>query len=739
MEMQKEIYKEEAYELLAELESSLLELEENADNKELIGRVFRAMHTIKGSGAMAGYHDIAEFTHELETVFDLVREGKMKITRELINLSLSARDQIKMMLDISDTDETEKSETRDSRLRIISSLRKLIPETVKVDSSLTLESTIQTEQKTSQFSETSEVSPKNSEFPITTYRIRFQPSRNVFKNGTNPILLIDELRSLGDSAVIPQTDAVPVLKKLDAETCYIYWDVILTTFHTINSIKDVFIFVEDNSMLKIDLIDDEGFMEDEADYKRLGEILVDRNDLTCDDLKKMLRSRKRIGEMLVEHNVVDQGKIESALAEQKKIRELRKKRQEATAATSIRVPADKLDKLVNLVGELVTAQARFSQLVAVDDEDAEIISVSEDIDHIFDFQEESELSSLAEEVERITRELREITMSIRMLPIGATFSKFKRMVRDLSSELRKKAILTTQGEDTELDKTVIDRLNDPLIHLIRNTMDHGIETPEKRAALGKPEEGTISLSAEHSGAEVVICISDDGAGIDTEVIRAKAVEKGLLSPDAKPGYYELLSLVFVSGFSTVKQVSDISGRGVGMDVVKQSIENLRGSVEIRSKKNVGTTVTLRLPLTLVIVDGLLVRVGEGFFVLPLSFVEECVELNRETAERTRNQNMMTFRGKAISYLSLRNFFMIEGDLPEVLQVVVVESNHNRTGIEVDAVIGKIQTVIKSLGNVYKDVKAISGATIMGDGTVALILDVNQLIQAAEKDGKTLMI
>lgn len=657
----------------------------------------------------------------------------MGITRELVNLSLSARDQIKMMLDISDTDETEKSETRDSRLRIITSLRKLIPESAK-------DLPVQT--KTSEVSETSKISEvsETSDVPITTYRIRFQPSGDVFKNGTNPILLIDELRSLGDSAVIPQTDAVPVLKELDAETCYLYWDVILTTFHTINSIKDVFIFVEDNSMLKIDLIDDEGFMEDEADYKRLGEILVDRNDLTCDDLKKMLRSRKRIGEMLVEHNVVDQGKIESALAEQKKIRELRKKRQEATAATSIRVPAEKLDKLVNLVGELVTAQSRFSQLVAVDDdENSEIVSVSDDIDHIFSFQEESEFSSLAEEIERITRELREITMSIRMLPIGATFNKFKRMVRDLSAELKKKVVMTTRGEETELDKTVIDRLNDPLIHLIRNTMDHGIEPPEVREALGKPEEGTVCLSAEHAGAEVVICISDDGAGIDTDVIRAKAVEKGLLTPDAKPGYHELLSLVFVSGFSTVNQVSDISGRGVGMDVVKQSIENLRGSVEIRSKKNVGTTVTLRLPLTLVIVDGLLVRVGEGFFVLPLSFVEECVELNRKSAERMRNQNMMNFRGKAVSYLSLRDFFVIKGDLPEILQVVVVESNHNRTGIEVDAVIGKIQTVIKSLGNVYKDVKAISGATIMGDGTVALILDVNQLIQSAEKDGKTLMV
>jgi len=315
-----------------------------------------------------------------------------------------------------------------------------------------------------------------------------------------------------------------------------------------------------------------------------------------------------------------------------------------------------------------------------------------------------------------------------MLPIGTTFSKYRRLVRDLSAEFGKDITLATQGAETELDKTVIERLGDPLMHLLRNSIDHGIESPQERLAAGKPAQGTILLAAEHSGGEVLIRISDDGRGMDPEAIRAKAVEKGLIAADAELTNKELFKLIFEPGFSTAKKLTSVSGRGVGMDVVKRAIDSLRGTVEIRSEKGKGSTITVRLPLTLAIIDGLQVCVGGDFFVIPLSLVEECVELLRQDVEEAGNQRILYLRGEIVPYLSLREWFGINGAPPAIEQIVITRVEGSRVGIVVDSVIGEHQTVIKTLGRVYKDVEGISGATIKGDGSIALIIDVPRLLR-----------
>jgi two-component system chemotaxis sensor kinase CheA len=382
----------------------------------------------------------------------------------------------------------------------------------------------------------------------------------------------------------------------------------------------------------------------------------------------------------------------------------------ADTATSLRVPAAKLDQFVDLVGELVTVQARLSELAARGDD--------------------PDLAAVSEEIERLTSSLRENSMNIRMLPIRATFEKFRRLVHDLARDLGKDVELTMEGADTELDKTVIDQLGDPLMHLIRNSMDHGIEPAPRRAASGKRSTATIHLSARHSGASVLIGVSDDGGGIDTEAVRSRGIEKGLLVADAQLSEAETFALIFQPGFSTAKTITDVSGRGVGMDVVRQRVDALRGTIDVASKPGEGTQVTLRLPLTLAIIDGLLVSVGRDFFVLPLSNTLECIELTREDIERANGKHVANVRGELIPYIRLRQHFNIRTERPTIEQIMVVETTEGRYGFVVDQVLGNCQTVIKNLGRFYRHVNVVSGATILGNGTVALILDPERLAQDA---------
>lgn len=694
----RESFRAEAREILTGLEASLIELEKNPSDSEVVCTIFRGFHSMKGTGGMCGFDDVSQFTHHIESLYDLVRKGQLPVDKGIIDITLSACDLIRIMIE---SEKPGTKEVRDKEAELLSSLRELVP--------ASLAAVIEPKKpamagKGILFSDRPE--------KLITYRIRFIPSPGIFLRGTNPLLLLAELRSLGECTVAAHTDRVPDLHVIDPEACYTYWDVILTTVKGINAIKDVFIFIEDECELMINVIDD-GEISDSLDYRRLGEILVEKRDITPEDLEQALRHRKRLGETLLDMGLVKPQVVEAALAEQEKVRELRRSRQSKEALTSIRVDSHKLDKLVNLVGEMVTAQARLNRAALL--------------------RNDPDLISIAEEVERLISELRTNTMDIRMMPIGTLFSVFKRLVRDLSKDLCKEVELVTVGGETELDKTVIEKLNDPLVHLIRNSIDHGIETPEVRERTGKPRQGAIHLGAAHTGDSVVIEIRDDGAGLDSEVIRSVAVRKGLIGADARLTEKEIFSLILAPGFTTTSNVTNVSGRGVGMDVVKRSVDSLRGSIHIGSVKGVDTTITLILPLTLAIVEGLLVTVGEEHFVLPLSEVEECVELTRKDAGRNDGRHIANVRGQIVPYISMRDQFMIDGERPDIEQIVIVRHDDHRIGFVVDKVMGEHQTVIKTLGKVFRDIEWISGATILGDGTVALIMDIPKLVKIAAKE------
>jgi two-component system chemotaxis sensor kinase CheA len=652
----KQSFREEAREVLVDLEAALLELNENRADMELVGRVFRALHTIKGSGSMFGFEDLAAFTHNLETAFDQVRNGRLEISSELIDLTLAALDQIRAMLE-----EGSGTEAADPAAcaEILAKVRKLagIPKSPAAVAKAT-----------------AAPAAVGLDGPTRAWHIHFSPGPEMMLNGTNPLLLLKELGQLGGLSVRASMAGVPPIAELDPEHCYVSWDMVLATAACRDAIRDVFIFVADSCELTIE--------PDPSDLQNAAQTAVANAAETT----------------------------ARALEEPRTGLPGRRTYDKADTATSLRVPAVKLDQFVDLVGELVTVQARLSEVSARSDD--------------------PDVAAVAEEIERLTSALRENSMNIRMLPIRATFEKFRRLVHDLARDLGKDVELTMEGADTELDKTVIDQLGDPLMHLIRNSMDHGIEPAGVRAARGKRPTATIHLSARHAGASVLIGVSDDGGGIDCEAVRCRAIEKGLVAADAVLTDAETFALIFQPGFSTAKTVTDVSGRGVGMDVVRQRVDSLRGSIDVASKACEGTQVTLRLPLTLAIIDGLLVSVGDAFFVLPLANTLECIELTRSDVERANGKHLVNVRGELIPYIRLRQHFGIRTQAPEIEQIMMVETEEGRYGFVVDQVLGNCQTVIKNLGRFYRHVQVVSGATILGNGSVALIIDPERLAQDA---------
>ena len=672
----KDVFRQEAQDLLAQLESVLLDLERVPDDRALIDEAFRALHTIKGSGAMFGFEAVAAFTHHVETVFDRVRKGNVAPSRELIAATLSARDHMRLLIEDPGSVDDGGGEV------ILAVLRQYLDDPV-------------------QMSEATDPAPApTAATGGADWRIRLKFPRDVMANGTNPLLLLDELRSLGTATITAQTDDIPALETLDPTACHIAWDIVLTTVHPRTAIEDVFLFVRDDMSLSIEPI------EEDAAERRLGEILTSLEYVSIDAVHAALAQQQPIGQLLIKSGDLSPDKLAAGLAEQKHLR-----RENVTAKgahAGIRVPAERLDELMDRVGELVIAQSRLRQIAAT--------------------SSDQQVSSVAEEIERLVLELRDTTMGIRMVPIGSLFGRFRRVVHDLSRDLGKLVELTMEGEETELDKTVIEQLNDPLVHLIRNAIDHGLENPEGRAAAGKAPTGRITLSARHAGTEVLITVSDDGHGLDRARIRARAIERGLLAADAAVADPELFQILFQPGFSTATEVTSLSGRGVGMDVVKRTIVSLRGKIDIASTANGGTMVTLRLPLTLAIIDGLMVRVGKGRYVLPLGAVEECVELTAEDDARSRGRSFLNIRGDLVPFLRLRELFCAQTPADRFQKVVVVSSGGLKVGLVVDQVIGDHQTVIKSMSKLHADIRMFSGATILGDGAVALILDISQLVE-----------
>ncbi|HUW68964.1 MAG TPA: chemotaxis protein CheA [bacterium] len=686
----KETFREEADELLVQLEATLLELEEQPADMELINAAFRAIHTIKGSAGMFGFEKAGHFTHDLESLLDGCRSGRRAVDSHIIDLALRARDKIRGLL----ADDSDSADFDDEALALMDEFRSAASG-LEADSAV-MEATPVPASPPAAGPAAVKMAVQ-AEGDARTYRIRFEPSADIFLNGTRVLRLFDELATLGQLSSVPDMSRVPLLESLDPEVCYVAWNSMLTTTAGIDAIKDIFIFVEGSSAVKIEEVALGDLSSDTA--PRLGEILVDRGTVRQEDIGEALRSQHKLGEVLVERNIVSNTELESALSEQAHIKRAQERQAEGPS-TSIRVSSEKLDELVDLVGELVTMQARLLRT------STEILDPG--------------LSSIAEQLDRLVEQLRDNAMGMRMLPIGSTFNKFRRVVRDLSSEMGKDVELVAVGADTELDKTVIERLNDPLIHIIRNSLDHGLESPADRRAAGKSERGSICIKAEHAGANVVISVSDDGRGMNLAAIRAKAVERGLVGAQEQLSEADALMLIFRPGFSTAKSVTSVSGRGVGMDVVKREIDSLGGTVQVDSRPGRGSTIILKIPLTLAIIEGLLVRVSDEYFVLPLSLVEACVEASDE--DDSESSRLLRYRGDLIPYVDLRRFFAVPGSTPAHRQIVVVNVQESRVGMVVDAVVGENQTVIKPLGRMYRDAVGLSGATIMGDGRVALIID-----------------
>jgi two-component system chemotaxis sensor kinase CheA len=728
-------FRREAEELLAEMEAGLLALAEAPGDPETVNELFRAVHTLKGSGAMFGSGAMVDLAHELETVLDCVREGALAPDRHLVNLGLGVCDALGRLAAGQPPNPAE--------ARLSEALRSRLPESCSPDG------------------------PSPAAAP-RTFRLRMRPAPNLLIDGTRPLLLLDELRAMGSCEVQVRKERVPALAELEPERCYLAWDIALTTGRDADAIRDVFIFAEDRCRVSLTETDRTGKVRrrlvfgsdgDEAEDGPAesnigpepggdpgGEIPegarlaldiespdIESPDYGAPDDRPPNTGHLETGQLSI--GQLDTGPLESAQSdagepapgESKFVPEAEPDHPDGTSGrvhekqpgisshrATVRVPAERLDALVDLVGELVTVQAGLGRLARRSNE--------------------PELERLSEAVERLTADLRDTTIRVRMTPLGTAFTRLRRLVHDLSDQLGKPAILVTAGGETELDKSVMEGLLDPMVHLLRNCLDHGIEPPEIRAAAGKPPQARVSIDARHAGGNVVVRIADDGAGIDAEAVRKAAAARGLLPPGARPEPEALFRLIFEPGFSTRDTAGDLSGRGVGLDVVRNRVEALRGRIEVTSRPGEGTAFLLTLPLTLAIIDGLLVSVDGVRYVLPLSAVEECMEGAASGPEGPEGGNgLIRVRDAALSRVSLRDLFRANGTKPGAEQLVIVRAGERRAALAVDEVIGDHQTVIKSLGAVYRRTRVFSGATVLDDGRVALILDPQRLVETAEAE------
>ncbi|WP_407185065.1 chemotaxis protein CheA [Bradyrhizobium centrosematis] len=682
-----EIFRQEASELFEVLEGALLDLGQRPDDRELVDSAFRALHTIKGSGAMFGFDKVASFTHEFETAFDRVRKGEIKPTQELISVALAAKDYIRALIeDPQSTDDIIGEAILDDLKRFVSSDQPVVP--------------------------VLEITPAPPLAPAETkqagWHLYLEFESHILRNGSNPLDLLEDLCKLGPCFVVPVTDGVPFLDEMEPEDCYLKWDVKLHAACDKDAIDDVFMFVQDE--MKLTLLPLE---QVEAPAPAPVLQLLDEEPVVAETAALAVEAAPP---PVAEQSAAKaEPRAEAATESKAEIKReaapaRREEAKQERGIATVRVQAERLDELMDRVGELVIAQARLTQLA----------SSGSDLS----------IKVIAEEIERLASSLRDTTMGARMVPIGSLFGRFRRLVHDLSRDLSKPVEFVTTGEDTELDKTMIECLADPLVHLIRNAIDHGIEDTATRAANGKTEQGRIELAAVHSGAQVLVTVKDNGGGLNTARIRAKAEEQGLIAAGAVLTDHEIHQFLFHPGFSTAQTISALSGRGVGMDVVKRTIENMRGSIDLSTRSGHGTTVTLRLPLTLAIIEGLLIRVGEGRYIIPLSAVEECIELTADD-ERSRGRNFLNVRGNLVPFLRLRELMVASGTPDRHQKTIIISTGETHVGLVADQIIGNHQTVIKSLSKLHSDVTIFSGATILGDGTAALILDVAQLVALAQ--------
>ncbi|MCR9249556.1 MAG: chemotaxis protein CheA [bacterium] len=713
----RDVYLEEAEELFKRIEEALLLLENSPeDSSSLIADVFRSMHTLKGNSGMFGLTKVADFLHNLETLYEKVRSDHSLLSEDIIECTFKSLDHVKKI--IYDP-EIEEQENIDENQALTDEILKILKRTEEV--SIDLHSI-------------------EALSGMVSYLVFFQPKHDVFEDGTNPILLLDELAELGKSKVFSHMESKALSDSFDPKVCYTSWNIVLVTEKGLDAIRDVFIFVEDSAMIEINELFDGDILADQEFHERLPEVDLPSAPLSFDDFRSLIEIDRPSASGDTEIEVIPETtdssteekteKTEStpepatkkAPVETKKTststssseepsvykNKVKKLFDKNKTASSIRVSSDKLNELMNNVSELVTTQAALALFTK----------------NNFD----PTLDAISDNVEKLTRQLRDISFGMTLVQVDNLFSRFQRVIRDLSSQLGKSVRFVTEGGDTELDKTIIENLADPLMHIIRNSLDHGIETAEERVKNGKPETGTIKLMSYYSGAKVYIRVEDDGGGMDPEKIRKKALEKKLISKDDNLSEKETFDLIFAPGFSTAANVTDVSGRGVGMDVVRKNILDLRGDIQVESELGVGTSITLGLPLTLSVIDGLLIKVKGTHFIIPLAEISKCFELDRKEISNEFN-SVIVLDDEQLPYLDLRKEFNLGmEDNPEVTSVIVVHKLGTKIGVCVDSIEGEYQAVLKPVGKYYRDQEFISGATILGDGSLALVLDAYKIVE-----------
>ena len=667
-----EVFFEESFEGLDTMEAELLNLVPGEEDLETINTIFRAAHSIKGGSGTFGFSSVSDFTHVLETLLDQIRQGERTLTTEHVNLLLKAVDCLRSLL-------AGLQAEQEPDLTEADTLRAQFEEVLGINST-TQESNIQTSD-----------SQSDSQSDSDTYQIDFKPHHHLFKTGNEPLIMISELEQLGELDTTVFYDEVPEITNLSSDECFLHWRFFLNTSHGESAIKEVFEWVEDDADITIELCG--GLFTDELPTPDADSSTVDQEPSIQEPEPKQAEQAKPIKPTSANTN----------------------KKSTTPESTSIRVGIDKVDSLINMVGELVFTQAMLNQLSEQDITPATITALQEG------------LAQLAHN----TRDLQENVMRIRMLPINFVFSRFPRLVRDIAQKLNKQVELKLIGEQTELDKTVMEKISDPMVHLVRNSLDHGLETVEKRLQAGKDPVGTVTLNAFHQGGNIVIEIMDDGQGLNTKKIQEKAIANGLISADNHLSNEEINELIFMPGFSTMDEVSDLSGRGVGMDVVKRNIQSLNGSVEVTSAPGVGSTFTIRLPLTLAILDGQLVKVAQHTYIIPLISIVESLQIDIAKVSRVgKSLDVLRLRDEYIPILRLYDIFNHNNAIESLDKtlLVVVETDNQKVGLLVDDLLSQQQVVIKSLEANYQKVDGISGATILGDGRVSLIVDISGLIK-----------
>ena len=693
---------EESSEHLTTIEDGLLQLEQRPDDLDLLNRTFRAAHSIKGNSGMFGFTAVGQFTHKMETLLDQLRNGKFSVTPDITDILLRSTDQLKILIEAA-----RGGAAPDTDL-LLQLERELAAAAEGGEAPGSTSSTP---------SQTSPAVPAavSSTPGLHRFRITWAAPAWLFQRGLDPVRMISELEDLG--TIVSRrldTSRFPAFESLDPESCYLTWTLELETPKEQAVVEGVFDFVRDGGELTIEACGTAILpivTNNSNEPKPLGEILVESGVVSRETLDNALSQQKRLGEILVEQHAATPQQISQALQKQGDTATQAKK---GGDAASIRVDTGKIDKLINLVGELVITQSMLSSLGTR-----------------FDMSQLPVLVERVAQLERNTREIQERVMGIRMLPIGSTFSRFPRLVRDLSGKAGKKIQLLLSGEETELDKTVIESIGDPLTHLVRNSADHGLEPPEERLAAGKPELGTIRMNAFHEGGSICITVEDDGRGLNRDKILAKAIKQGLIADGEKLSDDQINGLIFRPGFSTADKITDVSGRGVGMDVVKKNIEALGGTVSIKTALGKGTTFILKLPLTLAIIEGMTVRVGRESYIIPLVSILESIQPTASSVKTiTGKGEVVEVRGSYHPIVRLSEAFSIEADCQDPTKAILVmlETEHERVAVMVDELLGQQQVVIKSLEKNFRKVKGIAGATILGDGTVSFILDVRGLIE-----------